>query len=121
MRCKGLVSKRVVVVALWLVAISSQATLLAQANNPLQIAMLRWYPANRTATFTVGGALGFKTPNFAAFDGTHIWVTDSVSNQLYKLDPSDGSLLGRFSADTSFEENSASDVELTAVAPVAQP
>jgi hypothetical protein len=48
--------------------------------NPNRIAILRWYPANQTATFPVG-----HTPLFVAFDGANIWVAnvddDTVSKR----------------------------------------
>src|SRR5215813_4374710 len=65
------------------------SALVGQANNPAQIGMLRWYPANQTTIFF----LRFVTPNFIAFDGTNIWVTDGSQNKVYEVRPSDGTLL----------------------------
>ncbi len=43
--------------------------------NPLQIALLRWYPALQT-----GGRVAVAgVPNKLAFDGTNIWVTELVA------------------------------------------
>jgi|SRR5712691_1780349 len=42
--------------------------------NPLQIALLRWYPANQTATFPAG-----QWPNAIAFDGVNLWITNNVA------------------------------------------
>jgi len=42
----------------------------SSTQNPLQIALLHWYNANLTTTFTVGGYA-----NAVAFDGANIWVT----------------------------------------------
>src|SRR6202047_3047040 len=36
--------------------------------NPLQVALLHWYPANKTMSFPVGAE-----PQGVAFDGTDIW------------------------------------------------
>jgi len=58
-------------------------------NNPLQIAILHWYNANLTTSFSVG--LG---PEGVAFDGANIWVANQVSNNVTKLRASDGSNLG---------------------------
>src|SRR5215469_14727881 len=44
-------------------------------NNPLQIAILHWYNANLTTSFSVG-----TTPQGVAFDGTSMWVTNNGSN-----------------------------------------
>jgi hypothetical protein len=63
----------------------------AQAN-PNQVALLHWYLANTTASFvTQTGPWG------TVFDGTNIWVVNSMSNSLSKFRPSDGALLGTYS------------------------
>jgi DNA-binding beta-propeller fold protein YncE len=36
---------------------------------------------------------GFDGPALIAFDGTHVWVTNSVGDTLIELDASDGSLV----------------------------
>jgi hypothetical protein len=63
------------------------------ATNPLQIALLRWYPANQGgATFNVG-----LFPYAVAFDGANIWVANAGTNNVTKLRASDGANLGTFS------------------------
>jgi DNA-binding beta-propeller fold protein YncE len=55
------------------------------------VAILRWYSANRTTRFPVGvGPFG------VAFDGANIWVTNLTSNNVTKLQASDGRVLGTF-------------------------
>ena len=61
----------------------------ADAPNPLassgnavnfnDIAILRWYPANRTTTF---GPSAFSLPSLVAFDGAHIWATNGGDSRL---------------------------------------
>src|ERR1700682_198285 len=64
--------------------------------NPNQVAILRWYRANQTATFAVG-----KGPGQAAFDGSSIWVANKSSDTVTTLRASDGSSLGDFPAGSS--------------------
>ena len=61
------------------------------AGNPLKIALLKWYQANQTTSFTVG-----NSPNDVAFDGQNIWVTNGGDDTVTKLRPSDGTVLGTF-------------------------
>src|SRR5580700_5902178 len=49
-------------------------------NNPLQVALLRWYPANLTTSFSVG-----SNPSGVAFDGASIWVTNQLSQTVTRL------------------------------------
>jgi hypothetical protein len=56
--------------------------------NLTQVAELNWYGANFT-----GGAYGFNEPYGVAFDGSHIWVTNSNGNSVTELNASDGSLV----------------------------
>jgi hypothetical protein len=63
----------------------------SSTQNPLQIALLHWYNANRTASFAVG-----SEPSGVAFDGANIWVANQNSNNVTKLRASDGKLLGTF-------------------------
>lgn len=56
--------------------------------NTLAIALLRWYDANKTASFAVGG-----NPNGIAFNGANIWVANGSDNTVSKLRPSDGAVL----------------------------
>lgn len=62
--------------------------------NPNQVAILRRYPANQTATFNVGNA-----PIGVTFDGANIWVANGYDDTVTKLRVSDGSVLGTFSAE----------------------
>src|SRR5258708_37353821 len=72
---------------------SSSSPSTIPASNPNQIAILRWYRANQTARFAVGNG-----PGQVAFDGSNIWVTNSSSNTVTKLQASDGTVLGNFAA-----------------------
>jgi DNA-binding beta-propeller fold protein YncE len=60
-------------------------------NNPLQIAILHWYDANLTTTFLVG-----RGPEWMAFDGDSLWVANFFGNNVTKLQPSTGKVLGTF-------------------------
>jgi len=60
--------------------------------NPLQVAILHWYPANLTAQFTMGAA-----PFGIAFDGSSIWISLG-DGTVTKLRASDGATLGNFPA-----------------------
>lgn len=72
-----------------LVPMGSFRTALAQnANNPIQVALLRWYGANQATTFTT-----CSTPGGVAFDGTHVWVSCGTANELQELSSSDGRLV----------------------------
>ena len=52
----------------------------AQAVNPAQAALLRWYPVNNAgAIVPMTHALGI------AFDGANMWVTTSGSSAIQKL------------------------------------
>ena len=42
-------------------------------NNPLEVALLRWYPGNLSALFTAN--LG-SYPSALAFDGASMWITN---------------------------------------------
>src|SRR6267378_949190 len=41
-------------------------------SNPLQVALLKWYPANLVTAFRVGAA-----PEGLTFDGSSIWVANA--------------------------------------------
>src|SRR5690242_19924120 len=60
-------------------------------QNTLQIALLHWYNAGLTNTFTAG-----NQPNMMAFDGAAMWITNFGDNTVTKLRASDGALLGTF-------------------------
>jgi hypothetical protein len=62
----------------------------SSTQNPVQIALLHWYDANLTTSFSVG------YPTGVAFDGANIWVANSGSNRVTKLRASDGKVLGTF-------------------------
>src|SRR5579862_1115837 len=57
--------------------------------NPLQVALLKWFPANQApnATFAVG-----KGPTGVAFDGTNIWVTNEADHTVTVLLASNGQI-----------------------------
>ena len=60
------------------------------ANNPVQVALLRWYQANTAAQLTT-----CLSPNGMAFDGAHIWVACSnPTKELQEFNASDGALVG---------------------------
>jgi outer membrane protein assembly factor BamB len=61
--------------------------------NPLQVALLQWYPANLTTWFAVGTG-----PEGVVFDGANIWVANHNSNNITKLQANDGTVLGTFDA-----------------------
>jgi hypothetical protein len=61
------------------------------AGNPLKIAQLKWYQANRTTNFTVG-----QQPYGVAFDGANIWTANSADGTVTKLRAADGAVLGTF-------------------------
>ncbi len=69
-------------------------------QNPLQIALKEWYPANLSATLTTlnpgGGSL--SAPGGVLFDGTNLWVEHAASPNYYvdKLQASDGKFIGRY-------------------------
>jgi hypothetical protein len=58
----------------------SLRTVAQNANNPIQIATLRWYQANTVAAFTTCPAT-----DGIAFDGAHVWVACAGSGGVYKL------------------------------------
>jgi len=55
------------------------------------VAILRWYPVNRTATFTVG-----SLPTGVVFDGADMWVSNVGDGTVTKLRANDGTSLGTF-------------------------
>jgi hypothetical protein len=63
----------------------------APPSNPLRVALLRWYAANTTTTFTVG-----TQPRGVCFDGANIWVANYGSNSVTKLAANDGTVLGTY-------------------------
>jgi len=67
----------------------------AQVNSN-QIAILKWYGANRITSFAVQ-----NSPLWVAFDGANIWLASSGSNTLSKVRPSDGAILGTYTVGTN--------------------
>jgi hypothetical protein len=59
--------------------------------NANQLALLRWYSANVSASFQVGGH-----PIGMAFDGANLWVVNTGFYFVSKLRASDGAVLGTF-------------------------
>jgi len=68
-------------------------------RNPLQVALLQWYPANLTTAFATGVG-----PDRMAFDGANIWVANTGADNtnsgstVTKLRANDGTVLGTFAA-----------------------
>jgi hypothetical protein len=70
-------------------------------QNPLQVALKEWYPANLSATLTglYPGGGSFSTPGAVVFDGSNIWVEYVVTggpNKLDKLQASDGKFIASY-------------------------
>ena len=60
--------------------------------NPLQIALLRWYPAIQTGqTFAVA-----LQPAGICFDGASVWIVNGGANNVTKMRASDGATLGTY-------------------------
>jgi sugar lactone lactonase YvrE len=72
-------------------ATGPQATEPAPSFNPLKIALLHWYSANRTTAFAVG-----DQPYEVCFDGENIWVANYGGSSVTKLRAADGAVLGTF-------------------------
>lgn len=63
----------------------------AASENPLQVALLKWYKADQVARFPVG-----NQPYGICFDGANIWVANYADATVSKLRASDGATLGTF-------------------------
>ena len=64
------------------------------AVNPLQVALLKWFPAYQSSiAYTVG-----NTPLGIAFDGTDLWVANQFGNNVTKLLASTGAVVSTYSA-----------------------
>ncbi|HTD23717.1 MAG TPA: hypothetical protein VK738_13750 [Terriglobales bacterium] len=74
----------------------SSSQLVNGGINREQIALLKWYPAFRSASFAVG-----NSPEGVAFDGANIWVANNNGNTVSKLRASDGAVLGTFAVGLS--------------------
>jgi YVTN family beta-propeller protein len=59
--------------------------------NPLQVALLQWFPAYQSATFTAG-----TDPDGIAFDGSDIWVSNYNASTVTKLAAATGAVLGTY-------------------------
>src|SRR3954463_8945932 len=75
---------------------SSSTTASAPAQNPNQVAILRWYRSNQAASFAAGQGAGQ-----VVFDGSNVWVSNSTANTVTKLRASDETSLGEFAAGPS--------------------
>ncbi len=68
------------------------------ASNAVEVALLRWYPANLVAQFTTcGGTNGYGL----AFDGEHMWVACSGLNEFQEFESSDNMLIRTVTGVTS--------------------
>ena len=70
-------------------------------QNPQQLALKEWYPANTWATVTglFPGGGTFNGPNLLVFDGSNIWVSHNGGangNSVDKLQASDDKFIGRY-------------------------
>ena len=79
---------------------TTQATVAAPAGspqvNPLQAALVQWFPAYQPApAFSVG-----VEPTAMAFDGADIWVTNYGSNTVTEFAASTGKVMGTFNVGT---------------------
>jgi DNA-binding beta-propeller fold protein YncE len=70
----------------------------ATSLNPLQVALLKWYKANTTTSFSVG-----NDPLGMAFDGANVWVANFDDGTVSKLRANDGSLQGTFTIGSGVE------------------
>jgi hypothetical protein len=57
------------------------------SKNPIEVALLRWYPANATAGFS---ACGGNSLGNLAFDGRHLWATCIGTGSVEEYNASDG-------------------------------
>jgi DNA-binding beta-propeller fold protein YncE len=71
--------------------LSAPANAAPPAQNPLRIALLRWYNANQTTSFAVG-----SQPYGVAFDGANIWTANFGDGTVSKVRANDGTVLGTF-------------------------
>src|SRR5438445_9026441 len=62
------------------------------AINPLKVALLKWFPAYQSTSFSVG-----KCPIGIAFDGADVWVSNQYGASVTELRANDGTNLGTFS------------------------
>jgi hypothetical protein len=76
---------------------TQDATSLVYGPNPKQLAMLRWYDANRANYPVSVGAF----PDQMIFDGENIWVTSFGSGEVTQIRPSDEEVLHTYAAGTN--------------------
>jgi len=72
-------------------------------QNPLQLALKAWYPANLSAVLGPPNYT-FSSPGGIVFDGSNIWVEHVVSggpDKLDKIQVSDGKLVGTYTVGTA--------------------
>jgi len=62
-------------------------------NNPIQVALLRWYAGNTATTVST-----CSRPGTLAFDGVHIWTTCYGANELAEFNASDDAAVGELTA-----------------------
>src|SRR6202035_7782 len=67
----------------------------APPANPLKVALLHWYRANTTTSFSVGNTQN-SNPYGIAFDGANIWTANHGEGTVSKVRASDGAPLGTF-------------------------
>lgn len=75
-------------------ALAVHGPTLMGGRNPQQIAMLRWYDVNNAGNKIPVGVY----PDHLVFDGTHIWVANYGTNNVWKIRASDGLVIGSYSA-----------------------
>ena len=63
----------------------------AAIPNVNQLALLKWFNANVSASFPSG-----DSPLGMAFDGSSMWIVNTNSSSVSKLTASDGAVLGTF-------------------------
>ena len=61
-------------------------------NNPVQLALLRWYQVNTVAQFST-----YAQPRGMAFDGSHVWVACQGANEVEEFNAADGALVATVS------------------------
>ena len=82
---------------LWTQTSSNSVPATGTPANPLKVALMHWYTANRTARFPVG-----SQPYGLCFDGANIWSANYASASVSKVRTSDGALLNTFSPPGAF-------------------
>src|ERR1700687_3304633 len=78
------------VLAMPQLAVSQQGVVISP-QNPLQLALKRWYAVNSATTVTEG-----TDPAGLAFDGANVWVTNFVDATVTNIRSNDATVLGTF-------------------------